>query len=69
MRVDSPGNVATLVPDVKPREASPGASSQAPPPDRHTEPQTARAVREPPSVADLPPRDSRSDGGGVDILV
>ena len=68
MRIDSPGQVATLVPDTKAPVPSPGASAQASPPDRSTAPQTEQAVREPPSVADLPPRESLGDGG-VDILV
>ncbi len=62
MRIDSPGQVANLVPDIKPQP------SQPPPQERATAPQTERAVREPPTVDDLPPRESRGDGG-VDILV
>ncbi len=63
MRIDSPAQVATLAPDIKP------APTQAPPQERSTAPQTERAVREPPKIESPPPRDSRSDGGGVDILV
>ncbi len=64
MRIDSPAQVATLAPDTKP------APIPAPPQERSTAPQTERAVREPPKVEDLPPRESRGDsGGGVDILV
>ena len=68
MQIDSPGQVATLVPEKRAPIPSPGASSQGPTAERSASTQTERAVREPPAVAESPPRQSGKEGG-LDILV
>lgn len=68
MQIESPGQVSTLIPEKPAAASSPGGGTHSPPSAQNASPQTERAVREPPTIADSPPRQSGHEGG-VDILV